>query len=345
MSPPEHANDEIRINANEFQILLNLIQKEVSISYPLYDFDFIMARERESGYKLTVTCNDLDFDKNLHRFGGHGRELPSYPDFRGGLISSGVLRFKNLKDFKKKLKSYQNLRKDIKFSLDTNLLYYRFLSNYGLMKPSDIVLVETVGDEIKAKLNYKYNPNQLSTIKRKVKYNKQFLDELWNRRVKRSRKAAYIALREYKTILDGIADELEELKESTANSRDNDMIIVKTLAHLESEGHTFPILLTADDAMADLCNAEGLEYFKFDIPHIVEADFCTGKQLVGLIFNLAVVLGFIKINSVIVFGEFRGKSSNNPDELKLEFQNEKLQKDFKRDLRICRRLMELGIER
>jgi hypothetical protein len=336
---------EIKINIEELQILLNLIGKEVRIRYPLYNFNFLLAREHESGYDITITCTERDFDKELAHFGNQRKELPVYSDLRAGLLSAGVMKYENFDEFGEKLKSYRNLNKDIKFSLDTNMLYFRFTTNYRLIKPSEIVLVETVGDEIKAKLNYKYNPNTLAAIKKSAKVQKQLLDELWNRRMKRSRKAAYIALREYKMLLDGVADELEEVKQSSADSRDNDMIIVKTLTHLAAEGHTFPILITADDSMADLCNAEGLEYFKFDLPHLIDADYCTAKPLMGLIFNLAVVFGFIKINSVIIFGEFRGKSSNYPDELKLEFQNEKLQHDFERDLRICRKLMKLGIEK
>jgi hypothetical protein len=248
-------------------------------------------------------------------------------------------------DFREKLAIYGKLRKEVKFSLDTNLLYFRFITNYSLIKPSDMVLVETVSNEIKARLNHKYTPDKLSALKKMFKYNNKLFDELWNRRIKRSRKAAYIALWEYKYILDGVADELDVLQESKADSSTNDMIIVQTLRNLENAGHTFPVLLTADDAMADLCNAEGLEYFKFDIPHAVEADRCTTKQLLNLIFNLATVFGFIKINSVIVFGEFRGKSSNKPNELNLTFLNRELQRSFDRDLRICRRLMELGIQK
>ena len=314
------------------------------IQYPLYDFNFLKARVGVEGYHLDITCSEKDFDKQLSRFGNTAKELPSYSDFRGGLISSGVLKFKNVDDLKDKLKIYSNLNKEIKYSLDTNLLYFRFLTNYQLLKPSEVVLVKTVGDEIKSRLNHKYNPQELSSIKHHVRFQKQLLGELWNRRKKHSRKAAYIALREYKMLLEGVADELEEYKLSAGEYRDNDMVIVKTLSELEKEGYILPVLFTADDAMADLCNAEGLEYFKLDIPHAVEAKSCTVKELLGLIFNYSVVFGFIKINSVIVFGEFRGKSTNNPDELKLEFYDKRLYNDFGRDLKICRRLMELGIE-
>jgi hypothetical protein len=341
----DHGENDDIIKEDKLQILLNLFGDQIRISYPFYDFEFLTGYQHEDGYKIKVTCNEPHFDKQLHKFAGHAKELPRYSDLRGGMLSSGILKLSNLEEFKSKLKSYRDLNKDVKFSLDTNLLYLRFLSNSGLIKPSEVVLVDTVGKEIKAKLNYKYNPRVLRAIKRSIKTNAGNIDELWNRRVKRSRKATYIALREYKTLLDGVADELEEVIDSAPDSRKNDIIIVKTLAQFESEGHTLPVLLTADDSMADLCNAEGVEYFKFDMPHIIEGDYCTIDQLLGLIFNLSVVLGFIQVNSVIVFGEFRGKSSNSPDELKIRYLDNRLKKSFQRDLRICRRLMELGIEK
>ena len=347
MSNDIHLDDDNRLELEELQILLNIMGNRLRIGYPLYDFDFLEAHTDYDGYKIKVTCQESDFDKRLARTRGrnHSFELPSYSDFRGGLISSGVLPFTNLAEFTTRLSTYQTLKKDVKFSLDTNLLYFRFVSNYGLIKPSEIVLVKTVGNELKSKLNHKYSPDKLSAVKRLVKNNNHLLDALWNRRIKRSRKAAYIALWEYRYILDGVADELEEFRRPETTNRDNDMIIVKTLSKLEKEGHTFPVLLTADDAMADLCIAEGLEYFKFDIPHAVEAKKCNYKQMLNLIFNLAAVYGFIKVNNVVIFGEFRGKSSNKPNELNLEFSDKNLQSNFVRDLRICRRLMELNIEK
>jgi len=64
--------------------------------------------------------------------------------------------------------------------------------------------------------------------------------------------------------------------------------------------------------------------------------------MLRLIYNLAMVFGVIRLNSVVVFGEFRGKS--RIDELKLRFLDEELHRNFERHLRICRRLIGLGIE-
>lgn len=333
------------INLQEAQILFNLLGNELKVNYPVYGFAMFNATQQGEGYKLKIRCNRHDFERELSRFNEIAYEVPSYADFRQCLISSGVLHYQNLNDFKKKLKAYNNLSKDIMFSLDTNLLYYKFISNYNLIKPSELVLVKTVGEEIEDKLNRKYRHNQIKELKRLARYQSRLFDELWNRKLKTSRKAAYVASREYKYIMAGVADELDEVKVPRGGKWDNDRMIVETLNKLEREGHVLPILLTADDALVDICNTEGLEYFKFDIPYIVDVEYCSPRLFGELIFNLAVIFGFIKINSVIVFGEFKGKSSNRPDELKLLFLDDKLYNNFNKDLKICRRLTKLGIEK
>ncbi|WP_456467964.1 hypothetical protein [Archaeoglobus sp.] len=94
--------------------------------------------------------------------------------------------------------------------------------------------------------------------------------------------------------------------------------------------------------MADLCEAEGIEHIHFSLPHAVEADFCSHSSMLRLICNLAMVFGVIRLNSVVVFGEFRGKK--RIEELKLRFLDDSLWEEFEKHLRICRRLMKLGIQ-
>ena len=60
-------------------------------------------------------------------------------------------------------------------------------------------------------------------------------------------------------------------------------------------------------------------------------------------YNLAAVFGVVKLNSVLVFGEFGGKIQHKL--LKLKFLDEKIMNEIEKDLRICRRLMKLGIEK
>lgn len=271
--------------------------------------------------------------------------MPDYHDFRDCLRTSGIMPLVNINDFKKKLKGYKSLKASVKFSLDTNLLYHGFISNYGLIKPSDIVLVETVLHELKGQLNKKYKPFDITKMKKHTGYEKHLINELLNKRKKRSRKAAYLALKEFKFIRSGVADIIEPSEEPIRSEGINDKIIVRTLVDFGAkENHIFPVLLTADDAMVDLCEAEGLEYFKFDLPYNIRNTVCSFRQLRDLVFNMSVVFGFIKINSIIIFGEFAEKSSNRPSELKLRFLNEEILTDFQREHSICKELMELGIQ-
>jgi len=62
------------------------------------------------------------------------------------------------------------------------------------------------------------------------------------------------------------------------------------------------VLLTSDVYMADLCMAEGLEYFYLDRPYIMEVTSCTPPAFRRLLFNLAVVFGFIQCNGITIFG-------------------------------------------
>ena len=100
-------------------------------------------------------------------------------------------------------------------------------------------------------------------------------------------------------------------------------------------------MLTADRQIVDLCEAEGIEYFHFSLPHAVEANFCSSKSMLRLIYTLAMVFGVVRLNSVVIFGEFKGKKGIG--ELKLRFLDDELWRRFENHLRICRRLMGLGI--
>ena len=327
--------NEAVVSTEELQILLNLVD-EISVMYPLYKhFDLIKAKPEEGGYRMKIKQGEVDFeDQRFHE------ELPSYSDFLQCLLAAGVIHYENLKAFDERLKAYRTLSKPLFLSPDTNILYHRFLTNSNI-DPREVLLVNTVRDEIESSLNFKYSPAQINEIKRDARYQQFLLDELVNRRMKKSRLAC-MALTEYRE-LRRYAVEIEGLEQSTNDRELNDLIIVKTLRRFEKERAALPVMLTADRQMADLCEAEGIEHFLFNFPHAVDADFCTARAMLRLIYSLAMAFGIIRLNSVVIFGEFKGKKGIG--ELKLRFLDEELWKEFERHLRICRRLMSLGVRR
>lgn len=330
---------ETTVNVEELQILLNLIDDEISVMYPFYrNFQLFTAKQSENGYRIRILQGEIDFERQQNHF-SFADEMPGYGDFIECLMAAGVLSYENYKEFENAKKNYASLKKRVVYSPDTNLLYHRYLTNSDV-DLRDILLVDTVRDEIEAALNFKYSPQQIAGMKRAVRYQSFLLDEFVNRRMKRSRLAC-IALMEYRE-LRKYAVEIGGIETSTSDKEANDLIIVKTLRKFEKERAAMPVLLTADRQMADLCEAEGVEYFHFKLPHAVTVDFCSSSSMLRLVYSLAMVFGVIRLNSVVIFGEFRGKSKI--DELKLRFLDDSLWEKFEKHLRICRRLMKLGIQ-
>ncbi len=316
---------EVVIEKPELQILINLLQKGgILARYPLYGIPLFSARESEKGYTIKVLARRYDF-RSRHP------ELPSYSDFYETFISSGIITYDNIDEFSHMLEVYRVLRKGISFAPDTNLFYHRFISSYRPLNGYQIVVAEDVKNEIEAAMNYKYRHQQLIEISREVK-NGHLLRELSNRRTKKARKAAYIALKEFDSLRDRII-----IAERYGSGHNNDEIIVKTLKHFDEMSPSMLVFLTADLAITDVARMEGLEYFLFEYPtkelgtHEVSA-----YQLRTLIFNLAAVFGVIDLNGTIIYGEFGGKRKLN--ELKLLFRDEDLFQKFLFHLNLCRRL-------
>ena len=334
-------NDAI-IREAEVQVLLNSLD-EVRVSYPLYEGDLLVARPEGTGFRLELPASRQTFQGWLSAYGPIAGELPSYADLQECMFASGIARYANQAAFDAMRTSYGQLKKAVFFGLDTNLFYHGFASNNPGINHSSYLIVDTVRDEITYAINRKYPVKMIEEMAAHAPGCREFIGELENKRTKRSRKAAYLALKEYRSIRDR-ATEIASPGTHTHLSEENDRNIVRALRKFEEERYALPVLLTADIYMADLCMAEGLEYFYFDRPYRLEATTCTAPAFRRLLFNLAAVFGFIGCNGTTIFGEYGGKG-NDLDELKVRFRDDEACREFTRELDICRRLTALGIER
>ncbi len=330
---------------DELQVLFNLLSDNIRVSFPLYNLHMIDAKANGHTFNLKVKITRQDFDDERFSFGDYASEMPSYSDFIQVLLASGVISFKNMDAF---CERFENIRKwpqskRIVFSADTNMFYNRFFSNFREISPKEIILVDGVKEEIKAAQNSKYNASDITEMKKHVRYNKHIFDEFANRKKKKTRKAAYLAQREYNSVVDGVLRIIPGIEKLSYDKENNDKILVSTLSISEERRHNIICFLTADDNVSELCKIERIEYFLFEIPNSVDADSCTCQQFRELVFNMARVFGVVQVGSVIIYGEYKEKSSNRPDHVMLEFQNEDLFVEFKKDIVICRRLNEVGI--
>ncbi|KXB06556.1 hypothetical protein AKJ51_03500 [candidate division MSBL1 archaeon SCGC-AAA382A20] len=335
---------EIKSNLDELQILINLIGGTLKISFPLYsDFEMIRASPGADGYSLKALVDKNDFENQINEFDRQREELPSYRDFVDCLLSSGIISYENLEKVEKRINyERKNALGKVLFCPDTNILYHNFLSSLERIDPENVGIVTTVKDEIEASMNYKYSDSDIRGIKDSASCQPGLLNELSNRRKKKSRKAAYLAKREYKKFG---GREIPAGKESTDDREENDRTIAKSLSKYEKENNVRTLLLTADTQMADICEMESVDRFYLKYPESYSLNKCSHREFLKLIFDLSVTFGFIKINSVLVFGEFGGKGPDEPDRMKLKFLDKGIFAEFKKHQKICKCLAQLDIKK
>ncbi|MCK9297855.1 hypothetical protein HL657_06915 [Methanoculleus sp. YWC-01] len=330
------------IREGELQVLINSLD-EVRVTYPLYEGEILVARPEGTGFRLELPATREVFRDWLAEYEPIAAELPSYADLQECMFASGIVRYVNQAAFEAIRTSYGQLKKAVFFGLDTNLFYHGFALNNPEIDHASYLIVDTVRDEIAYAINRKYPAKMIEKMTAHAPRSREFIAELENKRMKRSRKAAYLALKEYRAIRDR-AMEIASPGPHTHLTEENDRNIVRALRKFEEERYALPVLLTADIYMADLCMAEGLEYFYFDRPYLLEATTCTAPAFRRLLFNLAAVFGFVCCNGITIFGEYGGKG-NDLDELKVRFADGEACRAFTRELEICRKLTALGITR
>jgi hypothetical protein len=329
----------------EMQIVFNHLQfraDTLDMSYGLLDdFPLLTATPTEDGYSLAV--EEPDFSKFTDYPGEIMSELPAYNDLKECFLSSGCIKYANAEKFEDIYKGFREVNKRVYFSPDSNILYHGFLSA-SFLKKEKIPIPETVTNEITHAMNHKYDRETIDALCSNFKTKAVFIRQLFNKRIKKSRKAAYFAMREKKKLtpieLKASDAGLESIAPSAhITSEENDRRIVQEVQEFAKVSSSRVVLLTADQPVMDLCEAVGQEYFMFSLPEKIEVTACTASRFQELIFVLAAIFGVIKVNNVRIYGEFPNK--NGLDELKVEFLNDAAREVVLKDLTLCRKLMGL----
>jgi hypothetical protein len=307
---------EATISGDELQLLLNLPYPELEVTYPMTGIQLFRATQVREGVQLHVLASPTSFDdktdSDLWR-----RERPTWNDLIECSLASGATTYTNLPDFKGALNGYSRTGR-VYYAPDTNILYDGFLTTTQLIDPNKVILSDTVKEEIRAHLNYKHGPHQIEELKHSTPYNHQLWDMLLNQRMKQSRKAAALALREYEA-LSSHALLVEAAAQTTSDKERNDDVFTRTISFYKRIHGVYPVVLTCDAAMVDYCKIENLDYFLFQLPKTIESGLVTHRCFMRLIQTLANVMGFLKVGKVIILGEYQGR--RGPDELEVIFPN------------------------
>ena len=287
-------SDTVMLSRDELVIYLNQQTGDVFLDYPLTDQQ--IASLYPEGKQYSIELHDVDiFDGSESDY--WTREMPHPNDYMQCFLASGLTQYKNSEEFRETVESYSHIQ-GVLYAPDTNLYYNRFLSNSSL-DPDQFLVVDSVHKEINHVLNRKYSPREISMIKQHVRYQRNLLNEWGNRRQKQSRKAYNLALAEYQYYKDHCyaiikTGELGHDKEA------NDAKFVEAVAQYKQNTGVYPIILTCDQLLTDLCDSHNLQSFLLKYPEQINPTTCTPGQLHDLICSLAGVLGLVKVNETII---------------------------------------------
>ncbi|MEX2730026.1 MAG: hypothetical protein Q6353_022480 [Candidatus Sigynarchaeum springense] len=331
---------DVEITAAEMQLLLNSISADndrvrFDVSFPLFN-DFHLFKAKPEGLGYAIEVGTPDFNMIATQIPQHAEEFPSYQDFKECFLASGCMQYDNVADFLSRHKDYKDRNQRVFFSPDTNLLYHGFLSSKAsFLSKERIPLAPTVYNEIQTAMNHKYDKATIDDIKSRLRFNADLIKGWVNNRKKRSRKAAYLAMREKNRLLTFTVAEIEKRSPSYEQK---DLYILKELQQFMAQSKSDVIFLTADRVSQDFCVMENVEYFLFTIPARIDTHQCSAASFCELIFDLTAIFGVIRVHRTLLFCEFPSKT--DLDQLKVRLATEKHYAQFTKDLKICRRLME-----
>jgi hypothetical protein len=330
---------DVEITAAEMQLLLNSISVEndkiwFAVSFPLFnDFQLFKAKPEGPGY--TIDIGTIDFNAIHTQIPQYAEEFPNYQDFKECFLASGCIQYDNVADFLNRHKNYKDKNKRVFFSPDSNILYHGFLSSKAsFLSKERIPIAPTVHNEIEDAMNHKYDKATIDDMKSKLRFNSDLIKGWLNNRVKRSRKAAYLAMREKNRLL---TFKVAEIEGRPTNYAKKDLQILKELQQFMDQSRSDVIYLTADRTSQDFCEMNNIEYFLFTTPANVDVQRCAAQAFCELLFDLTAIFGVVRVHRTFLFCEFPSKTTL--DQLKVRFATEKHYAQFTKDLKICRRLM------
>ena len=154
------------LSKEELIILLNTQPEKIIIDYPFANEQILTAESTGKYYELETY---LDKDQSISDSDLWNREKPSYSDYKQCFLASRLISYVNIEEFYQEYKTYSKLRTKIVYAPDTNLFYNQFISSC-IVKPEEVLLVETVQKEITRVLNKKFTSKQLTELKQVVRY-------------------------------------------------------------------------------------------------------------------------------------------------------------------------------
>jgi hypothetical protein len=271
------------------------------------------------------------------------REIPSGTNFRTCLYASSVLKSESCKDLEEVIEegvSRELLKgkKPLFIGYDTNALSNRInVTVEDIISPKSkggrpqigYCLSGGVRDELYDILDCKYKQYEIEQLKLPgMDFARNFL----NQPPKQSR-MAYLGAVEFKQIISNPNCELID------SEGKGDEAIVNSYKKYEKNHDVELLLVTGDSIFTSRAQSKRLRTFWMKSPLALQGSNlikCDYKNLIELIFCTAVIFGYINVGGIEVYGVWRGKSSEDWDDqrVNIEIANSQIKDGVLRDLRV-----------
>lgn len=354
------------MDRHELQILTNCIYggntRYVHVKYPFYDLELFTLDVKTPELKGMVTFQNFDTERMRRKpvdRGVSADELPTYNDLKTCLLTSGFVKYRNHAEVARQLMSLRDEAKDpnkrprpVFIGVDTNVLYFRFLSRGMPMRDPGsgrsveapdfrYVLSEIVQVEVDSRITHKYSRGEIEALGQLFAH-KELLQEFRNGSGRRER-LAKLAFNEMNYLM----SELRALriKGTAARGKErNDIEIALSYGSWAREGDYEVLLLTADEDMMNHARTNELMAIQLDYPHeIPQHGRIDPWSVSDLLYDLALTFGAVSLENpgLTLLGEWAGKNSGDygSERVKVLFEDEREQAEVERQQALCRGIL------
>ncbi len=354
------------MDRRELQVLTNCVyggdSRYLRVSYPFFDLQLFMLDIRKPELKDIVPFEDFDrarMERKPVDRGVSADELPTYNDLKTCLLTSGFVRYRNQAEAARQLLELRDSSRDpnkrprpVFVAVDTNILYFRFLSrSMPLRDPESgrsveagdfrYVLSEIVQVEVDSRITHKYSRGEIEALSQLFAH-KELLPEFRNGSGRRER-LAKLAFNEMNYLM----AELRALRIKGTPVRGkerNDIEIAQSYGSWAKEGDYDVLLLTADEDMMNHARTSELMALQLDYPHEMPRHGRIDPWSVSdLLYDLAVTFGAVSIANagLTLLGEWAGKNSGDygRERVKVMFEDARAHAEVERQQALCRQIL------
>ncbi len=258
----------------------------------------------------------------------HASDIPGFTDYKGCLISSGLIPFDNWDEFTEWIEYLYRTETDptlssrsVFLSIDSNLAYFRFISRRFPIKTKsgtieakdfDYLLSSIVEEEIDHHIRDKYRDSDLKMMGMytkigDIRYNFRNRGKLMTRKAKfATQELSYLRSKLNAARIKG--------NPSKTDSEKNDIRIVESLERFSWTRNIVASLISADRNMGSHAENSEIPYFVLEIPHSIDRQHEVSSEVIlNLLHDLALTFGAIKIPEIQVtlFGIWGGKTDQD----------------------------------